>query len=263
MTPHGNPWRQAGVSTINGAAPAWNSILSAEAVDCGEGYGDEPVSELVTAILQDVDARISDEGRRALEALDDAVRGAIRGGDTPESIIEQLRAPFGDFLQSNGWLPAECRMPIAGKAASYALVRSREPEYVLFSMVLPAGESTKVHNHLAWGLIGLWQGRQLEVQYRRLDDGSQPEYAELEETQRRTLERGDLTRLLPPIDDIHIISTLSDSASISIHLLGNDLGRISRQMFYPEEKRAETFISGYDNVQGIAGTDATGVGAHH
>jgi predicted metal-dependent enzyme (double-stranded beta helix superfamily) len=221
------------------------------------------VCDFDSAAVPDVEALITDEGREALRALHEAVSAAIAAGGEPEAIIDGLRQPFGAFLKSDGWLPEPCRRPIPGKAASYALLRSRDPEYVLFSMVLPAGESTKVHNHLAWGLIGLWQGQQFEVQYRRIDDGSRPDYAELAETQRQTLERSDVTRLLPPVDDIHIITTLSDVPSISIHLLGNDLGRISRQLFYPEERRAETFISGYDNVRGIAGADATGVGARH
>ncbi|HZQ34883.1 MAG TPA: hypothetical protein VFD32_03045 [Dehalococcoidia bacterium] len=214
-----------------------------------------------TATLPDVGALVTAEGRAALNRLHEAVNAAIAAGGSPEATIETLRGPFATFLAQDGWLPEPCRVPIPGKAASYALLRSQDPEYVLFSMVLPAGESTKVHNHLAWGLIGLWQGTQFEVQYRRMDDGSNPEYAELQETERRRLERGEITRLLPPVDDIHIITTLSDTPSISIHLLGNDLGKIRRQLFYPDERRAETFISGYDNVGGIAGADAAGVGA--
>src|SRR5579884_2888653 len=148
------------------------------------------------AALPDVSALLSAEGRSALEALHVAVNEAIAAGGQPETMLERLREPFAAFLGKEGWLPEPCRVPIPGKAASYALLRSKEPEYVLFSMVLPAGESTKIHNHLAWGLIGLWQGRQHEVQYRRVDDGSNPEYAELVETERRTLTRGDITRLL-------------------------------------------------------------------
>ncbi len=211
--------------------------------------------------MPDIGELITDAGRAALSNLHDQINASIAGGGEPEVIIERIRAPFAAFLKRDGWLPELCRQPIPGKAASYALLRSRDPEYVLFSMVLSAGESTKVHNHLAWGLIGLWQGRQFEVQYRRVDDGTKPDYAEILETHRQTLELGDITRLLPPLDDIHIISTLSETPSISIHLLGNDLGRIPRQLFCPEERRAETFISGYDNVSGIAGADAAGVGA--
>ncbi len=214
-----------------------------------------------TAAMPDVSELITDTGRAALNDLHDQINASLAAGGDPAVVIERIKAPFAAFLKRDGWLPEPCRRPIPGKAASYALLRSRDPEYVLFSMVLPAGESTKVHNHLAWGLIGLWQGRQFEVQYRRVDDGSRPDFAEIVETHRQTLELGDITRLLPPLDDIHIISTLSDTPSISIHLLGNDLGSIPRQLFYPEERRAETFISGYDNVSGIAGADAAGVGA--
>ncbi len=214
-----------------------------------------------TATMPEIGGLISEAGKAALSDLHDQINASIAAAGEPEAVIERLRAPFAAFLKRDGWLPGPCRQPIPGKAASYALLRSRDPEYVLFSMVLPAGESTKVHNHLAWGLIGLWQGRQFEVQYRRVDDGTKSDYAEITETHRQTLERGDITRLLPPLDDIHIISTLSDTPSISIHLLGNDLGRIPRQLFYPEEHRAETFISGYDNVSGITGADAAGVGA--
>jgi len=220
-----------------------------------------PVCDFDAAAIPDVESMITDEGRAALSELHDTVTAAIAEGGDPEAIIGRLRGPFAAFLKRDGWLPEPCRQAIPGKAASYALLRSKDPEFVLFSMVLPAGESTKVHNHLAWGLIGLWQGRQYEIQYRRLDDGSNPEYAELAETVRQTLELGDVTRLLPPVDDTHIIQTLSDVPSISIHLLGNDLGRIKRQLFYPEENRSETFVSGYDNVHGIAGADAAGVGA--
>jgi predicted metal-dependent enzyme (double-stranded beta helix superfamily) len=219
------------------------------------------VCDFDAAALPDVLGHVTEEGRSALADLHATVTAALRDGGEPEAIIERLRAPFQAFLAREGWLPQECRVPIPGKAASYALLRSRDPEYVLFSMVLPPGESTKVHNHLAWGLIGLWQGRQFEVQYHRVDGGERPEFAELKETARHTLERGDITRLLPPLDDIHVITTLSDAPSISIHLLGNDVGRIPRQMFYPDERRAETFVSGYENVQGIAGADAAGVGA--
>jgi predicted metal-dependent enzyme (double-stranded beta helix superfamily) len=214
-----------------------------------------------TAAHPDVMSEIGDAGRAALAALQNAVNAAIASGSEPEALIDRLRAPFAEFLAKDGWLPASCTRPIPGKAASYVLLRSRDPEFVLFSMVLPAHESTKIHNHLAWGLIGLAQGRQHEVQYRRVDDGSNPNVAELAQTEVRDLELGDITRLLPPVDDIHIITTLSDVPSISIHLLGNDLGRIPRQLFYPEERRAETFISGYDNIDGIAGADVTGVGA--
>ena len=209
----------------------------------------------------DVLGLVTTSGRAALLDFHDAASAIAAQGGAAEALIGRLREPFQHFLARDGWLPDACKVPIPGKAASYVLLRSREPEFVLFSMVLPAHESTKIHNHLAWGLIGLAQGRQHEVQYRRIDDGRNADYAELQQSEVRDLDLGEITRLLPPVDDIHIITTLSDQPSISIHILGNDLGSVPRQLFYPDERRAETFVSGYDNIGGIAGADAAGVGA--
>jgi 3-mercaptopropionate dioxygenase len=219
------------------------------------------VCDFENAAHPDVMSLVTSAGRAALLNLHEATTQVAAAGGAPGELIARLRAPFEDFLRSDGWLPEACKVPIPGKAASYVLLRSKEPEFVLFSMVLPAHESTKIHNHLAWGLIGLAQGRQHEVQYRRIDDGRKPDYAALAQSDVRDLELGEITRLLPPADDIHIITTLSDTPSISIHILGNDLGSVPRQLFYPEEHRAETFVSGYDNIGGIAGADASGVGA--
>ncbi|MBX6343239.1 MAG: hypothetical protein IRY97_12325, partial [Thermomicrobiaceae bacterium] len=54
--------------------------------------------------------------------------------------------------------------------------------------------------------------------------------------------------LLPPDGDIHRVTTTSDEASISIHLLGNDAGCVLRHRFDPDAGRAEAFRSGYTNV---------------
>ena len=42
------------------------------------------------------------------------------------------------------------------------------------------GAATPVHDHLAWGLVGIYRGQQDETVYRRLDDGRDPGRATLE-----------------------------------------------------------------------------------
>jgi hypothetical protein len=36
------------------------------------------------------------------------------------------------------------------------------------------------------------------------------------------VKQGEFYALLPPVDDIHYVTTVSDTASVSIHLLAND-----------------------------------------
>lgn len=65
----------------------------------------------------------------------------------------------------------------------------------------------------------------------------------------RHLKPGDFYPLLPPAGDIHRVRTVSEVPSISIHLLGNDLGCIWRHAFDPVARTVSDFRSGYANVE--------------
>src|SRR3981189_813617 len=127
--------------------------------------------------------------------------------------VEALRPAFATLLAQDSWLPDECAVPddksrMGGGIGQYALYRAQDGSLCLFSLVVPAGSSTPVHDHLAWGLVGIYRGRQDETVYRRLDDGSDPARARLEISKRQQLGRGEFYTLLPPADDIHYVSTI-------------------------------------------------------
>jgi hypothetical protein len=94
----------------------------------------------------------------------------------------------------------------------------------------------------------VYQGQQHERVYRRLDNGTRPDFADLHQVAENMLKRGDITTLLPPEGDIHMIETISAKASISIHLLGNDIGCVHRHRYDVEHKTVHRFKSGYINT---------------
>ena len=53
-----------------------------------------------------------------------------------------------------------------------ALYRAADRSLCLFSLVVPPGAMTPVHDHLAWGLVGLYRGNQDEEFYRPATAGS-------------------------------------------------------------------------------------------
>jgi predicted metal-dependent enzyme (double-stranded beta helix superfamily) len=167
--------------------------------------------------------------------------------------IRALEPAFARLLAADGWLPESCARPdetsgMGGGIGQYALYRASDGSLCLFSLVVPAGAATPVHDHLAWGLVGIYRGRQDETVYRRLDDGGDPMHARLEVASRQTLEPGESYALLPPDGDIHYVKTVSGTPSISIHLLANDTACIWRHRFDPASGLVTPFRSGYTNA---------------
>jgi predicted metal-dependent enzyme (double-stranded beta helix superfamily) len=174
------------------------------------------------------------------------VREAIAGSDSPDQACEAIRPRFAELLADDDWLPAEYQAPVPGSGmgggiGQWLLYRTADGSLSLFSLVVPPGSATPVHDHLAWGLVGLYRGAQDEEVFAERDD-------RLELVERRRLVRGDFYALIPPQDDIHRVRTTSEEPSVSIHLLTNDTGCVWRHTFDPESGERHAFRSGYANV---------------
>lgn len=175
-----------------------------------------------------------------------------------EDLLDELEGPFQDLLMDDDWLPELYRNPTPddyddkgemGQSIAQWLLYRRE-NLVLFSLVIPPGVGTPVHDHLSWGLVGLYQGRQQEDFYQRVDDmDNDIGPAELEKKRSQEQGRGDYYKLIPPEDDIHAVETTSEQPSVSIHLLGTDVGCLRRHSFDVEDNFVEQFQSHYTNVR--------------
>jgi predicted metal-dependent enzyme (double-stranded beta helix superfamily) len=179
------------------------------------------------------------------------VRAALAAHPVHEA-LEALRPAFTDLLADRDWLPEEFMAPAAaggmgGGIATWLLYRAGDGGLSLFSLVIPAGSATPVHDHLAWGLVGLYAGEQDERVYRRAGGHADGGHAELDLVEQNHLRPGDFYLLVPPEGDIHSVATISRSPSVSIHLLGNDTGCVWRHAYDPEEGTVRPFRSGWSN----------------
>jgi predicted metal-dependent enzyme (double-stranded beta helix superfamily) len=189
-----------------------------------------------------------------IRALIDEARRQVASEDEPTARVEALKLAFAELLAADGWLPEQFTRPdeasrMGDGIGQYALYRSEDGSLCLFSLVVPVGAQTPVHDHLAWGLVGVYRGQQDETVYRRLDDGSDATRAQLEIAKRQTLRPRDLYALIPPTDDIHYVRTTSQTPSISIHLLANDTACVWRHKFDPGSGAVTPFRSGYANAR--------------
>jgi predicted metal-dependent enzyme (double-stranded beta helix superfamily) len=174
------------------------------------------------------------------------VREVVAHRLAPRHACDLIRPLFAELLAADGWLPAGFQEPaeqsgMGGGIAQWLLYREGDGSLSLFSLVVPAGAQTPVHDHLAWGLVGLYRGTQEEEIY--AVRGKELAFAE-----RRALAPGDFYALIPPQDDIHRVRTTSAESSVSIHLLTNDTGCVWRHTYDPATGEVAPFRSGYVNV---------------
>jgi 3-mercaptopropionate dioxygenase len=176
-----------------------------------------------------------------------------RVGD-PRQVVAAIRPHFAALLADKSWLPETYQEPAEGesgmgsKIGMWLLYRAGDGGLAFSALVLPSGVQTPVHDHLAWGLVGLYKGEQAEEVFGRYDHGEAEGHAELEITERNLLKPGDFYELLPE-NDIHRVRTTSPTTSVSLHLLGNDNGCIWRHRFEPEAQQVAPFKSGWLNVE--------------
>lgn len=181
------------------------------------------------------------------------VRSCVGQADSARRACELISPLFVGLLADPDWLPASYQAPaehsgMGGGIGQWLAFRAADRSLSLFSLVVPTGSMTPVHDHLAWGLVGVYRGSQYEEFYR-------PEAGRLEPLRKRPLQPGDFYTLLPPTDDVHRVRTTSDETSVSIHLLANDTGCVWRHAYDEQTGEARPFRSGYVNAECGLGDD--------
>lgn len=182
------------------------------------------------------------------------VKMVLEGDGSVNEKLAAIRPQFSQLMEDSTWLPDEFReMPEEGGMgagiANWLLYKDTEGGLSFSALVLPSGAVTPVHDHLAWGLVGLYVGGQDEEVYESETSIEQNDkHAKLKLVTKNHLKVGSFYELIPPSGDIHKVITTSPEPSISLHLLTNDVGCIMRHRFVPETGEVAPFRSGYSNL---------------
>ena len=154
---------------------------------------------------------------KPLAALVGAIDLAVRPPGTVRETADAVAAAMAPFLARPDLLTAEQR---AGDPAGYrqqVLHVADDGLYSLVALVWLPGQTTPVHDHIAWCVVGVHEGEESEIRYRLVGE-------HLEEDCRVVNPQGSAVGLVPP-GDIHRVTNGGDAAAISLHVYGADLRR--------------------------------------
>jgi predicted metal-dependent enzyme (double-stranded beta helix superfamily) len=163
-----------------------------------------------------------------------------------EKIVAAAKPLLAKLVQQPNCIEAKFRKRGATAYGRYMLHRA--PLFNVSSVVWGPGDGAKAHNHDTWGMVGVIANEIQETRFRRRDDGSNPDYAELETVEVLKNGVGMVSCLISPNDDIHEMFNATDRDTVEIHVYGKDLADMPRLRFDPATKTAKTFASPkYDN----------------
>ena len=107
---------------------------------------------------------------------------------------------------------------------------------VLMLARFPAEAPTPVHNHNSWGVAFVLKGRDRYERWRRVDDGSDRERAEVEMIEALELGPGEAVSFPPPPQDLHAQQGMGD-AVWELVFFATDPNREPRAYFDPETRK--------------------------
>jgi predicted metal-dependent enzyme (double-stranded beta helix superfamily) len=188
----------------------------------------------VTAIDRPVDTS-------RLRGFVTAFADLLSGARDERSILESGSALLARLIAKDDWLPEAFARPNPDRYQQYLLHCDSRERFSIVSFVWAPGQSTPIHDHRVWGLVGVLRGKEKVERFTRGVGGA------LVAAETDYLHEGAVEALSPRIGDIHRVSNGRDEApSVSIHVYGANIGAVERATF-AEDGTPKPFISGYAN----------------
>jgi predicted metal-dependent enzyme (double-stranded beta helix superfamily) len=178
---------------------------------------------------------------------------AVGGAQVAERAAERMRS----LLANDDWLPESMAEPHHQFYQQHLLYADPADRFSLVSFVWGPGQATPIHNHTVWGVIGVLRGAEYGQHY-ELKDGAAP----CKVGGDKRLDAGQVEIVSPSHGDVHLVrNAYDDRVSISIHLYGGNIGRITRSVYDAQTGTAKDFVSGYSRT--LEGFDPAGPLTRH
>ena len=181
-----------------------------------------------------------------LRSFIEEMEKTVRSSGTESEVLRKSRPLMAKLLATPGSVPDAAFAPRKDRFAMNLIYMPKDRLFSVNGAVWLPGQTTPIHDHLTWAMVGLFEGEERESIYRRTDDRADPRLARLELATERINAPGHITTLGEA--GIHRIDNVTSSPSRSIHVYGIDIGNAERHSYDPVTGEVSKFISGYCNV---------------
>ena len=174
------------------------------------------------------------------------VNTCVRKYPNESEVLRQIKPLLEKLIRSPRSVPAEAFTPRKDRFAMNLIHMPKDERFSIIGGVWHPGQTTPIHDHLTWALIGVYDGEEREALFRRTDDGSNLKIAKIEKVSEKINTKGHVTVL--GHRGIHRVDNISTKPTTSIHVYGRDIGHAERHSYDPVTGEIGRFVSGYCNV---------------
>jgi predicted metal-dependent enzyme (double-stranded beta helix superfamily) len=146
-----------------------------------------------------------------------------------------------ELIRRDDWLPPAFARADPARYQQYLLHCDPLERFSVVSFVWDRGQSTPIHNHTVWGMVGVLRGAEIGTRYVRTDAD-----LPLAESGARRFEAEQIDLVSPAVGDIHRVQNAIHGVSVSIHVYGANIGAVRRAVFGPAGD-PRSFVSGYSS----------------
>lgn len=139
--------------------------------------------------------------------------------EDPHAVAARLRS----LLAHDDWLAPEHRRAGTRTYRQHLLHVTACRRMSAVALVWRPGQRTPIHDHVAWCVVGVYQGVERESRYRLIEADDRRCLRPLGTVDAHP---GHVEVLVPPGENIHAVEAAGPGLTISIHVYGADIERL-------------------------------------
>lgn len=151
-----------------------------------------------------------------------SVRDVLALEREPGQMARWVGGALRTLLDNSDLLTPEQREPDPDHYRQHILHAEEDGRFSIVALVWLPGQSTSVHDHVSWCVVGIHQGEEREVSYEVAGEREDRYLLPIGESVHRV---GSVSVLQPP-GDIHTVYNPGPDLAISIHIYGADVRKL-------------------------------------
>ncbi|MFS0576400.1 hypothetical protein AB1K83_12245 [Sporosarcina sp. 179-K 3D1 HS] len=177
-----------------------------------------------------------------LRSFIEDIESIINENNTEQVTTQKVSDFMKVLLEDDSIIPPNYKIPNPNKYTLFPVYIDPRNRFCIASAVWDVGQSTPIHDHGTWGVIGIVQGEELEIHYEMDSDNKLVPVSE------RIFAKGDTAVCCTSDRDLHKVQCISPIPCVGIHVYGGNIGVIERHMYDTQTGEKMTVVTSWDAI---------------